>query len=436
MHARVLMWVLAKVHVLACARESLRECAGSVETTSTVWPSCASLTAREAERLVLPTPPLPLIMMYLRWVPATSSENAVVTRSVEAAVVAVEDCMVHAEGPHGAAEAVRGAAVSTPRSMSSCSWGCLCAWACLHLSPAGQGLASPADQLLGRGPMQPCFAASPWGAGGEQGAEPMGARSRLWAQFACCARRNTRLKGLLSCGRPRSRSLHPSAPAWGLLDVLRAREASFQWIDRLREPAGPRNILAQLFECELAQIWQTRLSQHLHVATSPHPRSDHKTADPMSLNFGIFFVNQSYPIYSTNFLQADPTHWVSARRAGACKYACKHACMCASFCRPSFTPLRAWQVLDVCMTVQPNYWDLKEISLFLMAPNSLDPSMGLGLYLKIGASEWLYRGCVHNAHPTEVMPLQVSRLECRLGGYLFLSAPERPLGRGRPSHLY
>lgn len=88
--------------------------------------------------------------------------------------------------------------------------------------------------------------------------------------------------------------------------------------------------------------------------------------------FGIFFVGQSYPIYSTNFQMVDPQHWV----------------------------------LDVCTTVQPNYWDLKEVSLFLMQPNSLDPNLALGLYLKVGHSEWLYRGCVHNGHPSEVMPLK------------------------------
>lgn len=49
-------------------------------------------------------------------------------------------------------------------------------------------------------------------------------------------------------------------------------------------------------------------------------------------------------------------------------------------------------VLDVCTTVQPNYWDLKEISMFLMQPNSLDPSAALGCYVKVGASEWLFRG--------------------------------------------
>lgn len=65
------------------------------------------------------------------------------------------------------------------------------------------------------------------------------------------------------------------------------------------------------------------------------------------------------------------------------------------------------QVLDVCTLVKPQYWELKEVALFLNAPGSLDPSMALGLYVKSGNSEWLYRGAVHNAHPSEVMPLQV-----------------------------
>mmetsp|Transcript_70005 Transcript_70005/g.221857 ORF Transcript_70005/g.221857 Transcript_70005/m.221857 type:complete len:356 (-) Transcript_70005:999-2066(-) len=50
--------------------ESLRECAGSVDTTKVRCPSIASFTAREALRLVLPTPPLPPSMMYLRSLPA------------------------------------------------------------------------------------------------------------------------------------------------------------------------------------------------------------------------------------------------------------------------------------------------------------------------------------------------------------------------------
>lgn len=69
---------------------------------------------------------------------------------------------------------------------------------------------------------------------------------------------------------------------------------------------------------------------------------------------------------------------------------------------------RPFQVLDVCTTVTPNYMDLKEVVLFMFTPNSLDPSAALGLYVKAGSSEWLYRGAVHNGHPSEVMPLQVS----------------------------
>ena len=42
-----------------------------------------------------------------------------------------------------------------------------------------------------------------------------------------------------------------------------------------------------------------------------------------------------------------------------------------------------------------------------MQPQTLDPSAAVGLYVKLGGGEWLYRGCVHNGHPTEVMPLQV-----------------------------
>jgi hypothetical protein len=65
------------------------------------------------------------------------------------------------------------------------------------------------------------------------------------------------------------------------------------------------------------------------------------------------------------------------------------------------------QVLDVCTLVKQEYWELKEASLFLLASNSLPPDAALGLYVKAGPSEWLYRGCVHNGHPSEVMPLQV-----------------------------
>lgn len=42
---------------LTWSSESLSECAGSVETTSVVWPAPASATASDEEQLVLPTPP-------------------------------------------------------------------------------------------------------------------------------------------------------------------------------------------------------------------------------------------------------------------------------------------------------------------------------------------------------------------------------------------
>ena len=60
---------------LTWSKESDNECAGSVETTNVVCPAAANLTARDAARLVLPTPPFPLIMMYLRFVPAAIASN-------------------------------------------------------------------------------------------------------------------------------------------------------------------------------------------------------------------------------------------------------------------------------------------------------------------------------------------------------------------------
>ena len=48
--------------VTSCARESESECAGSVDTSSVWWPAVANLTAKEDEREVLPTPPLPPTM--------------------------------------------------------------------------------------------------------------------------------------------------------------------------------------------------------------------------------------------------------------------------------------------------------------------------------------------------------------------------------------
>lgn len=72
----------------------------------------------------------------------------------------------------------------------------------------------------------------------------------------------------------------------------------------------------------------------------------------------------------------------------------------------SFTPAGPTQVvLDVVTAITPQFWNLKEVALFLTAPNALDAHLGLGMYVKIGNGDWLYRGCVHAAHPSEAMPL-------------------------------
>lgn len=89
--------------------------------------------------------------------------------------------------------------------------------------------------------------------------------------------------------------------------------------------------------------------------------------------FGVFFVGKSFPITNAQgFVSVDQSHWV----------------------------------LDVIGTVTPNFTDLKEVSLFLLQPNSLPADMGLALYVSLGGTDWAYRGFVSNSHPTEVMPLQ------------------------------
>jgi hypothetical protein len=116
----------------------------------------------------------------------------------------------------------------------------------------------------------------------------------------------------------------------------------------------------------------------------------------------VCFPGHSYPITAEHWARVDETHWV----------------------------------LDVCTMVRPQYWEVKEVreaaeqlaaarpewrhtalttmaarspqvTLFLCAPNTLAPDLALGLYVKCGDSQWLYRGCVHAGHPSEAMPLQV-----------------------------
>lgn len=102
--------------------------------------------------------------------------------------------------------------------------------------------------------------------------------------------------------------------------------------------------------------------------------------------FAVVFPSYSFPITSEHFARVDQTHWV----------------------------------LDVCSLVRQQYWEVKEVALFLTAPNSLDPSLALGLYVKCGASDWMYRGCVHSGHPSDVMPLQWPAQE---GGHVVPPAP-------------
>ncbi|GMH32587.1 hypothetical protein BSKO_00421 [Bryopsis sp. KO-2023] len=89
--------------------------------------------------------------------------------------------------------------------------------------------------------------------------------------------------------------------------------------------------------------------------------------------FGMCFIGQSTAISSQIFQQVDPTHWV----------------------------------LEVGDKFQ-NLSEVKDIVLFLTAPDSLGPDKGLGLYVKTGSvSDWGYRGFVSSAHPSEVIPLQL-----------------------------
>ena len=84
--------------MLTCASESLKLCAGSVLTIRVVCPAAASFTAKEADKLVLPTPPLPLIMMYLRAVPAQSSSKALLLISEAGGASVAAACRGFARG--------------------------------------------------------------------------------------------------------------------------------------------------------------------------------------------------------------------------------------------------------------------------------------------------------------------------------------------------
>lgn len=62
-------------------------------------------------------------------------------------------------------------------------------------------------------------------------------------------------------------------------------------------------------------------------------------------------------------------------------------------------------VLDVSAAVSEQFYTLNDVSLFLVAPNSLPPEAALSLYVSVGANTaWAYRGHVSNSRPSEVMP--------------------------------
>jgi len=58
----------------------------------------------------------------------------------------------------------------------------------------------------------------------------------------------------------------------------------------------------------------------------------------------------------------------------------------------------------VCQTVKPNYGDLKEVCLYLSAPQALDPNAALGVYVSCGGTDWQYRGCISSGRPSDVFP--------------------------------
>lgn len=92
----------------------------------------------------------------------------------------------------------------------------------------------------------------------------------------------------------------------------------------------------------------------------------------MVMLFGVVFVRKSFVIGSETFTRADHTHWT----------------------------------LDVSSTAGGAYHDVRDVCLFIPEGNLLDNNSALVLYVQAGSSPWEYRGCVSNASPSEVFPLQ------------------------------
>ena len=95
---------------------------------------------------------------------------------------------------------------------------------------------------------------------------------------------------------------------------------------------------------------------------------------PSPMIFGAVFVRKSFVIPSTSFTQTDATHWTLDLRQ--------------------------------CVGANASHHDVRDVCLFIPDANLLDGNSALALYVQAGNSPWEYRGCVSNASPSEVFPLQ------------------------------
>eukprot|EP00240_Pyramimonas_obovata_P006765 CAMPEP_0118937992 /NCGR_PEP_ID=MMETSP1169-20130426/24479_1 /TAXON_ID=36882 /ORGANISM="Pyramimonas obovata, Strain CCMP722" /LENGTH=172 /DNA_ID=CAMNT_0006881801 /DNA_START=171 /DNA_END=689 /DNA_ORIENTATION=+ len=63
-------------------------------------------------------------------------------------------------------------------------------------------------------------------------------------------------------------------------------------------------------------------------------------------------------------------------------------------------------VCDLRQFVGMNFYDVRDVCLFLPSGSGLDANSALSLYVQAGGSEWMYRGCVCSLRPSETFPLQ------------------------------
>eukprot|EP00897_Mesotaenium_endlicherianum_P005876 jgi/Mesen1/5316/ME000265S04475 len=90
----------------------------------------------------------------------------------------------------------------------------------------------------------------------------------------------------------------------------------------------------------------------------------------MSL-FGVVFPNRSFPLDASKFVQVDTHRWL----------------------------------LDMSTFVGEAYDQVKEVCIFLVSELVLPADKALAVYVQAPGSEFEYRGAVHNACPSAVLPL-------------------------------